>query len=140
MTTVIATNDALFTDTLCGYTVPFQASKSARIGDSIYGCAGDDLDDFILFLAWLRGDTPKPKLPKGNDFDVLEVSPDGIFLWSKKMTRVQVHESRYAVGSGGQYAIGAMEHGATPEQAIIIAAKFDPNTRPPIECVKLGRK
>lgn len=34
----------------------------------------------------------------------------------------------HAIGSGCQFALGAMSSGATPEEAVMIASKFDNNT------------
>lgn len=41
----------------------------------------------------------------------------------------------YVAGSGGDYALGAMEAGATPLQAVQIAAKYDPATGGPFRAV-----
>ena len=41
---------------------------------------------------------------------------------------VTVVDDSYAIGSGGAYAIGALAHGATPEQAVRIAARYDTGT------------
>ena len=42
----------------------------------------------------------------------------------------------YGVGSGSDYAIGALHAGAKPEKAIEIAAKLDVNTSGPIQVVE----
>ena len=73
------------------------------------------------------------------ELDVLEVCSDGIFIWGKKLIRLAVLNEVYAVGSGSHYAIGAMEAGATPKQALSIAAKYDSQTAAPFEFVKLSR-
>lgn len=138
MTTIIATRAALYTDSLCNYTVPFKIKKAVRVGLSIYAAAGDDMDSFIKFLAWLRGETLKPKLPSDETFDVLEVCREGIYIWSRQLTRTRVNEKCYAIGSGSQYAIGALDDGATPEKALRIAAGRDSNTRLPIQILKLS--
>lgn len=132
MTTIIATPDALYTDSLCTYTVSFRVRKAVRIGDSLYGAAGDDLDSFIKVMEWLRGEEPRPKLPSDEMFDMIEVSQAGIFTWSRQLRRVKVRERYYAIGSGAQYAIGAMDTGATPEKALKVAAKRDGATGLPI--------
>lgn len=137
MTTIIATRKAIYTDTFCNYTVPFKARKAIRVGDALYAGAGDDLDSFIKVMAWLRGEAPKPKLPSDETFEMLEVNRSGIFLWSRQLTRTQVHEKYYAVGSGAPYAIGAMDEGAPPERAIKRAARRDADTRLPISILRL---
>lgn len=137
MTTVIATRDSMYTDTLCGYTVPFKTRKYARIGTSVFAGSGD-LDDIIKFFDWRRagGDAPNFEDP----LDVLEVCHEGIFIWGKKLTRLWINQAFYAVGSGSQYAMGAMFAGATPQQAIKISAQLDEGTSLPIEIVKLTEK
>lgn len=134
MTTVIATLDGIYADTLCTYTVPFKTRKHERIGNSIYAGAGD-LDDLLRFFAWRRDGGDSPTIDDA--IDVLEVCSDGIFIWGKKITRLWVNEDSYAVGSGSQYAIGAMEMGATPREAMKIASKYDAQTGKQIEYVKL---
>ena len=42
----------------------------------------------------------------------------------------------YGVGSGSDYAVGAIHAGAKPEKAIEIAAKLDVNTSGPIQIVE----
>lgn len=137
MTTIIATRAALYADSLCNYTVPFKIKKAVRVGASIYAAAGDDMDSFIKFLAWMGGETPKPKLPSDETFDALEVSKGGIYLWSRQLTRTRVNEKCYAIGSGSQYAIGALDAGATPEKALAIAAKRDSSTRLPMQVLRI---
>jgi hypothetical protein len=44
-----------------------------------------------------------------------------------------------AVGSGSDYAIGAMEHGASAEQAVRIACRLDINSRLPIHKHRLAK-
>ena len=42
---------------------------------------------------------------------------------------VAVHEEGfYAIGSGGEYALGSLHSGKSPMDAIIVAAKLDPKT------------
>ena len=49
------------------------------------------------------------------------------------------HAGYYAWGSGKDYALGALAHGATARQAIQIAAKFDPFTGGKIHCQGLTK-
>lgn len=135
MTTVIATRKAIYADTMCSYTVPFKVSKITRIGKSIYAGAGD-LDDLQKFFDWRQGGD-EPTIEES--FDVLEIAPDGLFLWGKKLVRLELQDKFYAVGSGAQYAMGAMAMGATPEKAIEVAARFDPSTRLPLEVEQLKK-
>lgn len=135
MTTIIATKNAIYSDTFCNYSTSFRTVKIVRIGDSIYGGAGD-LEEVQFFFEWRRG-KEKPEYPDSADFSAIEVNKSGIYLWSTRLCPMIVKAKSYAIGSGGQFAIGAMEAGADPIQAIKIAAKHDPNTRAPIEALNL---
>lgn len=136
MTTVIATLDGIYADTLCDYHVPFKVSKHTKIRDSVFAGAGD-LDDLNKYFGWIRDGGDPPEIGAEIGLDVLEVCSEGIFIWGKKFVRLQVKEKAYAVGSGSQYAMGALAAGCTPKQAMAIAAKFDFGTGKQIEYVKL---
>jgi len=134
MTTIVVTKQAIYADSMCSYTIPFKVVKIARIGKSLFAGAGD-LDDLYKFFEWRRGNGDAPCFDDG--VDIVEVCADGIFLWGKKLVRLPMTEDVYAVGSGSTYAMGAMEMGATPQQAIEVAAKYDPQTSSPVNVVKL---
>lgn len=134
MTTIVATRQAIYADTLCSYTVPFKVNKIVRIGRSVLAGTGD-MDDLQRFFSWRRGEGDQPVLE--GDTDIVEVCSDGIFLWGKKLVRLPIEEDTYAIGSGCQYAMGALAMGATPTQAIKITAGFDPSTNKQVRVVKL---
>ena len=134
MTTVVATREGIYTDTLCTYTVPFKTRKHERVGGSVYGGAGN-LDDLLKFFAWRREGGDQPSLDES--IDILEVCNEGIFMWDKQFARMWVNEDAYAIGSGAQYAMGAMAAGATPREAMKITARYDAQTGKQIEYVKL---
>lgn len=138
MTTVVATSKGIYADTKCSYTVPFKTGKIIRVGSSVYAGAGD-LDDVTRFFEWRKKGGKTKDAPILDDLDILEVCPDGIFIWGKKLVRLKIDESVYSVGSGSQYAMGAIAMGASPEQAIETAAMFDPQTALPVEFVKVKR-
>lgn len=133
MTTIVATRKAIYADTLCSYTVPFKMGKIARIGKSIFAGAGDP-DELTQFFDWRRG---KKKPVIEDAIDVLEVAPGGIYVYGKKLVRLKINEEIYAVGSGAQYAMGAIAMGATPEQSIEVASRYDSSTRLPIDLMNL---
>lgn len=140
MTTVVATKKGIFADTRCTYAVPFQISKITQIGASVFGGAGD-MDDLVRFFEWRRVSGRTKDAPAFEEgLDVLEVCAEGIFIWGTKRVRVLVNEAVYAVGSGAQYAMGAITAGATPEEAIEIAARFDEHTALPIEFASYKKK
>lgn len=139
MTTIVATRKGIYADTKCSYTVPFKVSKVVVAGLSVFGGTGD-LDDVMRFFEWRKkGGKQKDAPTFAEDLDVLEVCAGGIFLWGKKLVRLKVDEPIYAVGSGSQYAMGAIAMGASPEQAIETAARYDSQTALPIEFVKVKK-
>lgn len=136
MTTIIATRKALYADTLCPHTVPFKFSKIVRIGDSLFAGAGT-LSHISKYLDWKRGGD-KPEFPAEADFDILEINRHGIFLHDQDLAPpIKLKEKHYAIGSGAQYAMGALAMGASVEQALVVAARFDPDTQVPIEILSL---
>lgn len=135
MTTIIATRKGIHADTKCSFTVPFKVKKHVRVGGSIFAGAGD-LEELEMFFEWRRGGS-SPTIE--SELDVLEVCSEGIFIWGKKLIRLAVLNEVYAVGSGSHYAMGAMAAGATPKQALSIAATYDSQTAAPFEFVKLSR-
>lgn len=59
-----------------------------------------------------------------------EFDPDDVGLW-------EITGPFAAVGSGGDFAIVAMECGKSAKEAVDIACRFDPNSRGPIHSLSL---
>ncbi len=79
-------------------------------------------------LAWLNaGEEGDP--PKGDEADgFMYLRPDGT-LWQGGNDGLAVEiEVPFALGSGMDFAIGAMGAGKTAEEAVAIAAARDPNS------------
>ena len=110
MTTVIATKKAIYADTLCTYSTIFKVSKLVRIGRSVYGFAGD-LEEALHFLEWRRSGKDKPEFADDASLDVIEINKAGLFIWSKRLIAMKMNQRVYAIGSGAQYATGAMAMG-----------------------------
>lgn len=108
--------------------------KAFKINDYIVGCAGN-LTDIEKFLNWVKSDMPeeKPKISieailiKGNKVNI--VSDNCVF--SKMAGKF------CAIGTGANYALGAMEMGATAKQAVAIARKYDRLTGRKIKEIKI---
>lgn len=76
--------------------------------------------------------------PEDRDFACLLVDPDGrVWLIDGELTPTPVEGDFFAVGSGGTYALGALEAGADPVRAVEIAAKYDSSTSAPINSIIL---
>lgn len=77
--------------------------------------------------------------PDEYGFSCLVISQDGntITLIDNEMQPTLILDDYAAVGSGGAFAIGALDAGATVEQALDIACQRDSSTSHPVHVVKL---
>jgi hypothetical protein len=105
----------------------FKATKIQRIRGSLFGGAGN-VEQILKMFEWFRNPDMKPDWKFETDFAILQLSHEGLFLWGPEMIAMPVGLPYYAVGSGAEYALGAMECGAPADEAIRVAHKFDPYT------------
>lgn len=102
-------------------------TKAYRIGRLLVGLAGT-VGIAQAFLHWLadgaEGDPPSMKAEDG-DAEVIIVLPDGRIATFDKYGRDQMQAERYAIGSGGRFAIAAMAAGADAKRAVEIASSLD---------------
>ena len=144
MTTVVADQGRkiIVADSLV--TAPGQASylssKLYRANGAIFGEAGDT-EAYMRFRRWqLDGATKKdrPKFTDANDFSVLELCKDGLFLWDWAMARERIKDEIYSIGSGADialYCARVLKHPA--ERCVYEATKIDRNSLPPVERLTL---
>ncbi len=124
----------------------FSAPKIFRIGASIYGLAGDCFGN--VFIEWAeRGFNQKqkpnwgPKDTEDVEFDVLELSPTGLWIWDQHLVRMKIKNDNYAIGSGSKFALVFMRKmGMTPEQAVLECCEFDDYTKGPVDVFYLKEK
>ncbi len=141
MTTIAYFAGVLAGDTLLtsGSTkLPEVARKVFRLRDGrLFGSSGNSEDGLVVLDA-LREDKPTPKT-KGTM--ALLVYPDGRleFYEGKRWSRV-CGADYIALGQGAAYALGAMAHGATAEEAVRIGMKFDTHSGGKVQSVSLHRK
>jgi len=96
--------------------------KGYAIGFSGY------LQEGLQFCDWFHKREGKCPLKK-TDALVMNLTTGGCVHWeAKAKIGIPVEDPCTAIGSGAGLAIGAMEAGATPQQAVKIAAKRDPAT------------
>lgn len=101
-------------------------AKVFRLSDGrIAGGSGSSFD-VDLWISWLArekiGDCPI----ESERFAGMILQPDGTVLWVDHKGREALTPVPVAIGSGQNYAYGAMEAGAPPEEAVRIACKRDP--------------
>lgn len=69
---------------------------------------------------------------------IISANGDEVQMINGELTPMHVQGDYFAVGSGAAYAIGALEAGASPVQAVEIAAKYDGNTGCGVDRLYLG--
>jgi hypothetical protein len=143
MTCVIATPEYIAADSresagTC-YTVPKILVHNQRI----YGVCGDSWM-CGQFIDWVRSGFRKTLKPEWNaisgdeDFMALELSAGGIRRWDKHVAVWDLAEPHWVgIGSGSSLAIGALEAGATIEEAFEIVFRRSGDCAPPLQIVHL---
>ncbi len=71
--------------------------------------------------------------PKDDGFDLLLACNGEVFQITNDFTLLRTSTGIYGIGSGADYAVGALMAGATVEEAIKIAVKLDINSGGPIQ-------
>lgn len=116
-------------------------TKLHRIGKSVFGERGDDTTGISIALDWLRRGAryrDRPAMPPEASFYLLELSPQGIFLWTHALDRDRLNETTFAIGSGAKVALYCMRYlGMTPLKAVQEAAKVDVYTKGPFIVEKI---
>lgn len=141
----------------CGGTVDTLTTKIVRLSSGgILGCAGqNDSRPVIQLLDKVKTPAQIPSydsimsirasilglfvLPKGRVYKIATTitSPEN---WEEGMEDFGIWEITgpfAAVGSGGDMALAALECGKPSKDAVRVACKYDPNSRPPIHVVTL---
>jgi len=128
----------LASDTRCSADgVMFGVSKFRRVGKGIVGAAGD-WDDILKFWEYIEGKSIKEcGLNDDSELEAIELHATGVFLYAASGKRYRIKDEFFAIGSGAPYAIGAMAMGASPEEAVALASRFDPATGGEIEVIPL---
>jgi hypothetical protein len=142
MTCIVANLESMASDRFVTYGPSYTGATKIWVAKgSVWGAAGD-VGQCLAFKAWTLGKGKRPQVEseeeEGSRIEVLELSPKGLFLWINDSVGDAIREHFYAIGSGGGYAIGALSMGATLEQAVEVAAKWDSNTRMPFDMIALA--
>lgn len=147
MTTIVANLEAMAADTavVCGGPL-YHSDKIFRIGTSLIGTAGDGYMG-LAFVEWFKSprrsmQSIQKMIPLDNRHEiiVMEVRPGGIYLWNGWGVPERLNEKFYAIGSGSMVAIEALTRGATLQDAVKSATRWDENTHAPIQYESLKAK
>lgn len=158
--TTIATDGRLIAadgqSSLDGVIINSQKDKIVVRHGRIFALAGDSpardlifryVNDYFQFAAHPHPLSP-PELPVGaGSWQVLVITPerdeDGryvAYVFADELPHPVRVPTPFALGSGGQFALGAMEAGASPAEAVLIAAKRDPATNDFVRVIDISRE
>lgn len=104
--------------------VTTRAEKIRRLSDGrIVGTSGD-VSFGMIMIEWLEHGGDVPTFPSGADCGtVLVLNTDGTASMYDSYGKEMPAELPAAIGSGMDLAIGAMEYGASPKEAVEIACR-----------------
>lgn len=130
MTTIATDGKTIAADTLA--VGRWKDSKRVQKVHSINGClvgGAGELVEILRFKDWFEAGCPEDNKPDLEDsFSALVLYPDGTAKACYHKLYFYDVGLPYAIGSGAEYAMGAMVAGATPEEAVIVASMLDNNT------------
>lgn len=141
MTVVAYKNGVLAADTLVsddtlvyGHTIKI---KRVRHGWLVGGCG--NIATLQQFLQKWSAGVAIPAFDTDDDsFSGVALNPRGYFLTYEKEGVIKLDLDIFAIGSGGQVALGAMHAGATAEEAVKVAIKLIGNCGGNVTTLKLG--
>jgi ATP-dependent HslUV protease subunit HslV len=127
MTTIAYRSGTLAGDTQVSGDIKTYSTKVFKLKNGSLAAGAGDFSSIHAFIDWLqRPKSERPDLTHDDDFEALVISEDGVIEWYDQTLRsVPVEQEFYAIGSGAAVAIGAMEMGATAEQAVAAGIKWD---------------
>jgi ATP-dependent protease HslVU (ClpYQ) peptidase subunit len=107
-------------------------------GKLLVGCSGVE-EEANAVWQWMTGRTDVE--PTVTDLRIMAVDEAGrVFVGSKPGRWSCVGRRKWAIGSGCDYALGAMAAGASARQAVRIAATLDTGTGPDVYTLTLKSK
>ena len=110
--------------------------KVRRINGSVYGVAGD-WDACCRFFEWIEKGGKKPDIAS-LAFEAMELTPEGIFLWSPTLTRYKTTSQFHAIGGGALGAKCLLSIGMSPVDAVAEVAKWCESVGGLTTCLKVN--
>jgi 20S proteasome alpha/beta subunit len=101
----------------------------------LFAHSGDAEEGELLKRSIIKGG-PMPKI---KDSDAICVMPNGDILFTEGLTWTKIVAPFVALGSGKQFAYGAMQYGASAADAVRVACKLDKHSGLPIQTVRLTK-
>lgn len=158
MTTIVATERAIYADSQCTSYPSFKTTKLMYIRheksgeDCLIGGAGwlfeiyfmaRLIQEYGLSELWKLHLTEHwpPKILKNADSDLLIVTRDKeIFLMDRTFTPAPINQPTYAIGSGAEFATSALAFGREAPDAVLFACEHDPYSKGPVAQVKFPKR
>ena len=128
MTTIIACKNAMIADLQVtrgntkGKTIP----KIMKVDGALIGMAGN-LDAILAVRQWFENGR-QGEFPKDENINGIIVDKNGIWEFFGNGIPYKYPGKFIAIGSGADFALGAMEAGADMVKALKIASKLDTGT------------
>jgi hypothetical protein len=106
----------------------------------LLGICGDFIAATWLAQKYIQGGDidPDKDFAQFDDLEIMVLKRNGLYLMDMHLREVKLCSKQYAIGSGSQAAMVAMNMGATAKEAIKEAMKVDPFTGGRIRSYKIG--
>lgn len=109
------------------YEIPKSTAKDVFDAKRVLVGFCGNVDSFADAIQWLHQPEESPPKVKGIEMIMLNDRHE-IYHATNLRNWTRLTDKFFAVGSGMQYAMAAMEAGKTPLEAVKIASKYDANT------------
>lgn len=143
MTTIAARSGTVASDSQItgGSGKKGRVKKITRLPDGgIFACAGN-YQAVLKLRQWAAENFAGKRPPKTQDAEGLLIRADGVVCsLDGQGEPYEIEGEFHAIGSGGDFALGAMRMGADPLEAVKVAAEFDAMTSGPFQVEKLGKR
>jgi hypothetical protein len=140
MTTIATDGKTIAADSRVTGTFIGRHDKLFEINGSVFGVSGN-VTRVMRVVDWLAAGCPDNSRPEvDDDFAILQLHPEGVLFWDSALRPVAYGIPHAAIGTGGEFAMGAMMAGKSPEKAVEIACGLDECSGPPIVSMRLPRK
>lgn len=113
--------------------------KIRRLKDGGWFVGTGDCDDIERAYAWLQAGKPEPR-PKFSSMEALIVYPHALYSLDDPCTLIKIRNRLMVLGTGSEFALGALDAGADPVQAVRIAIKRDKNSGGKPQVVRVTSK
>jgi len=114
-------------------------AKKIKVQGGVIYALGGTTCFFEPLIKWHQDGADPLNLPKGHDLDwtLLTITRDGLFFYTNRSAYPERHDFPWTMGTGNEYAMGAMKAGASAEEAVRIACEIDIHSGGEIQVVNI---